>query len=47
MLSGRFAAAQAEQVRTIDVTRVVKQVGALDSRSLNALDRARRIHLAL
>ena len=39
--------AQAEQVRSLDYTRLRRKVGTIPSASLGQLDRALRIHLAL
>lgn len=43
----RDAKAQAEQVRTIAVERVVRPVGGVPAELMGALDEALRVHLAL
>jgi len=43
----RVSKAQAEQVRAIDVSRLRRQVGRLDSERLAQVDAALRLHLAL
>jgi len=43
----RPSRAQAEQVRSVDVTRLVRRLGALTPATLRRLDDALRLHLAL
>jgi mRNA interferase MazF len=43
----RPSKAQAEQVRSVDVTRLVHRLGALSPTTLRHLDDALRLHLAL
>jgi mRNA interferase MazF len=38
---------KADQIRTLDKSRLIKQLGALDKKDLDAMDRAMKIHLAL
>lgn len=44
---GRDSKAQAEQVRSVAVERLVRQVGSLPAESMSRLDEALRLHLAL
>ena len=39
--------AQAEQVRSVDVHRIGARIGSVPARSMDALDEALRLHLAL
>jgi mRNA interferase MazF len=43
----RDSKAQAEQVRSVDVTRIGARVGRLPQELMNSLDEALRLHLAL
>lgn len=43
----RDSKAQAEQVRSIDATRIGRRLGALPTGVMTSLDRALRLHLAL
>ncbi len=43
----RESKAQAEQVRSVDVTRLGRRLGAVQSTTLRQLDDALRLHLAL
>jgi mRNA interferase MazF len=43
----RNSKAQAEQVRTVDIQRIVARLGQLPGRLANALDDALRLHLQL
>ena len=38
---------KADQIRTLDKSRIIKSIGALGKRDLDAIDRAMKIHLAL
>jgi len=38
---------KADQIRTLDKKRIIKRIGALDQKGLNAIDAALKIHLAL
>jgi len=38
---------KADQIRTLDKKRLVKSIGLLDTRRLNAIDKAMKIHLSL
>ena len=38
---------KADQIRTLDKRRIIKRIGALDQKGLNAIDDALKIHLAL
>ena len=38
---------KADQIRTLDKRRIIKRIGALDQKGLNAIDEALKIHLAL
>jgi len=38
---------KADQIRTLDKSRIIKRIGALDKKDLDAIDRAMNIHLAL
>jgi mRNA interferase MazF len=38
---------KADQIRTLDKSRLVKQLGVLDIKNLDAMDTAMKIHLAL
>jgi mRNA interferase MazF len=38
---------KADQIRTLDKNRVIKHIGVLDKKDLDAIDRALKIHLAL
>jgi len=38
---------KANQIRTLDKNRLVKNIGLLDARKLNAIEKAIKIHLAL
>ena len=38
---------KADQIRTLDKNRVIKHIGVLDQKDLDAIDRAMKIHLAL
>ena len=38
---------KADQIRTLDKNRIVKYIGAVDERDLDAIERAMKIHLAL
>jgi mRNA interferase MazF len=38
---------KADQIRTLDKSRVVKRIGALDKKDVAAIDKAMKIHLAL
>ena len=38
---------KADQIRTLDKNRLVKNIGLLDARKLNAIEKAIKIHLAL
>jgi mRNA interferase MazF len=38
---------KADQIRTLDKSRLIKQLGVLDNKDLDAMDRAMKIHLAL
>ena len=38
---------KADQIRTLDKSRIIKHIGALDKKDLDAIDRAMKIHLAL
>ena len=38
---------KANQIRTIDKNRVIKHIGVVDKKDLDAIDRAMKIHLAL
>jgi mRNA interferase MazF len=38
---------KADQIRTLDKSRVVKRIGTLDKKDLVAIDKAMKIHLAL
>jgi mRNA interferase MazF len=38
---------KADQIRTLDKNRVIKHIGVLDKKDLDAIDRAMKIHLAL
>jgi mRNA interferase MazF len=39
--------AKADQIRTLDKSRLIKNIGSLDGKDLDAIDKALRIHLAL
>ncbi len=39
--------AKADQIRTLDKKRLVKNIGLLDGKALNEIDKAIKIHLAL
>ncbi len=36
-----------DQVRTLDRSRLIKQIGVLEQKDLDAIDKAMKIHLAL
>jgi len=38
---------KADQIRTLDKNRVIKHIGVVDKKDLDAIDRAMKIHLAL
>jgi mRNA interferase MazF len=38
---------KADQIRTLDKSRMIKNIGILDKKDLDALDKAIKIHLAL
>ncbi|MFH1975700.1 MAG: type II toxin-antitoxin system PemK/MazF family toxin [Pseudomonadota bacterium] len=38
---------KADQIRTLDKSRLIKHIGALDKKDLDAMDGAMKIHLAL
>jgi len=38
---------KADQIRTLDKSRIIKNIGILDKKDLDALDKAIKIHLAL
>jgi mRNA interferase MazF len=38
---------KADQIRTLDKSRMIKNIGVLDKKDLDAIDRAMKIHLAL
>ena len=38
---------KADQIRTLDKSRIIKSIGALGKRDLDAIDKAMKIHLAL
>jgi mRNA interferase MazF len=38
---------KADQIRTLDKSRIIKNIGALDKNDMGAIDKAVRIHLAL
>ncbi|MBN1613350.1 MAG: type II toxin-antitoxin system PemK/MazF family toxin [Deltaproteobacteria bacterium] len=38
---------KADQIRTLDKNRIVKYIGLVDKKDLDAIDRALKIHLAL
>ena len=38
---------KADQIRTLDRSRLIKQIGVLEQKDLNAIDKAMKIHLAL
>lgn len=38
---------KADQIRTLDKNRVIKHIGVLDQKNLDAIDKAMKIHLAL
>jgi mRNA interferase MazF len=38
---------KADQIRTLDKSRMVKRIGALNKKDLDAIDKAMKIHLAL
>jgi mRNA interferase MazF len=39
--------AKADQIRTLDKSRLIKNIGSLDSKDLDTIDKAIKIHLAL
>lgn len=38
---------KADQIRTLDKSRIIKNIGVLDKKDLDAIDKAMKIHLAL
>ena len=38
---------KADQIRTLDKNRMIKYIGVVDQKNLDAIDRAMKIHLAL
>jgi len=38
---------KADQIRTLDRSRLIKQIGVLEQKDLDAIDKAMKIHLAL
>jgi mRNA interferase MazF len=38
---------KADQIRTLDKSRMIKRIGVLDKKNLEAIDKAMKIHLAL
>jgi mRNA interferase MazF len=38
---------KADQIRTLDKSRIIKNIGVLDKKDLDAIDKAIKIHLAL
>ncbi len=38
---------KADQIRTLDKSRIIKSIGALGKKDLDAIDKAMKIHLAL
>ena len=38
---------KADQIRTLDKSRIIKRIGVLDKTDLEAIDKAMKIHLAL
>ena len=38
---------KADQIRTLDKSRIIKNIGVLDKKDLDAIDKAMKIHMAL